>query len=262
MLAPQRQTLILQEVGRSGAARISELAEILKVSEMTVRRDIDVLAEQGHLEKVHGGAVAILETSNISEPPFKATSMREQAAKDSIGAYAADFVKPGNSIALMGGSTVFAMAKHIAGIPRTTVVTNSLPVSDYLHREGNMDQVVILTGGMRTPTDSFVGEFTIAALNHLNVDLAFIGTHGVDLRGGFSSPNLYEAETNRSIRQRAKKFIVLADHTKWGKLGFSTFAELSEADILITDDAMPAHALLALREEIPEVIAVKSSLGE
>ena len=262
MLAPQRQALILQEISRSGAARISELAEILNVSEMTVRRDIDVLAEQGQIEKVHGGAVALLETSNISEPPFKATSMREQAAKDAIGARAAALVKPGNSIALMGGSTVFAMAKHIAGIPRITVVTNSLPVSDYLHRERNQDQVVILTGGMRTPTDSFVGEFTIASLQRLNLDLAFIGTHGVDLRGGFSSPNLYEAETNRSVRQRTRKFVVLADHTKWGKLGFSTFAALNEADTLITDDAIGSEALNALKEEISEVITVKSGLSE
>jgi DeoR/GlpR family transcriptional regulator of sugar metabolism len=260
MLAPQRQTLILQEVSRTGAARISDLAAALDVSEMTVRRDIDLLAEAGQIEKVHGGAVAIFETSNISEPPFKATSMREQAAKDAIAAKASELVKPGASIALMGGSTVFAMAKYISHIPRITVVTNSLPVSDYLHREGNQDQVVILTGGMRTPTDSFVGEFTIDALQRLNLDIAFIGTHGVDIKGGFSSPNLYEAETNRSVRQRTKKFVVLADHTKWGKLGFSTFAQLAEADLLITDSAIEKDALVAMRENIASVEVVESSL--
>ncbi|MFM2024173.1 MAG: hypothetical protein RLZZ56_186 [Actinomycetota bacterium] len=260
MLAPQRQTLILQEVSRTGAARISDLAAALDVSEMTVRRDIDLLAEAGQIEKVHGGAVAILEASNISEPPFKATSMREQAAKDAIAAKASDLVKPGASIAMMGGSTVFAMAKYISHIPRITVVTNSLPVSDYLHREGNQDQVVILTGGMRTPTDSFVGEFTIDALQRLNLDIAFIGTHGVDIKGGFSSPNLYEAETNRSVRQRTKKFVVLADHTKWGKLGFSTFAQLAEADLLITDSAIERAALVSMREYIASVEVVESSL--
>jgi len=260
MLAPQRQALILQEISRSGAARISELAAALDVSEMTVRRDIDALAETGSVEKVHGGAVAIFEASNISEPPFKATSMREQAAKDVIAGKAAELVKPGASIALMGGSTVFAMAKHIASIPRITVVTNSLPVSDYLHREGNDDLVVILTGGMRTPTDSFVGEFTISALQRLNLDLAFIGTHGVDIKGGFSSPNLYEAETNRSVRQRAKKFVVLADHTKWGKVGFSTFAQLNDADLLITDSAIGSENLKLMREHVKAVEVVESGL--
>lgn len=260
MLAPQRQALILQEVSRQGAARISELAEALDVSEMTVRRDIDLLAEQGQLEKVHGGAVAVLEASNITEPPFMANSLKEEAAKDAIAARAAELIKPGAAIALMGGSTVFAMAKYVASIPRITVVTNSLPVSDYLHREGNQDQVVILTGGMRTPTDSFVGEFTISALQRLNLDLAFIGTHGIDLHGGFSSPNLYEAETNRSVRQRAKKFVVLADHTKLGKIGFSTFASLSEADVLITDSATDEKALDALREQITEIVVAKSGI--
>lgn len=262
MLAPQRQALILQEVSRIGAARISDLATQLEVSEMTVRRDIDLLAEQGQLEKVHGGAVAIIDdrSSNIIESPFTATSMREQAAKDAIAAKAAEYVKPGMAVALMGGSTVFAMAKHIASIPRITVVTNSLPVSELLHRDGNQDQVVILTGGMRTPTDSFVGEFTIASLQRLNLDIAFIGTHGVDERGGFSSPNLYEAETNRSVRQRVKKFVVLADHTKWSKLGFSTFAKLNEADLLITDSAIDEKAIAVLREHIPDVVVVKSGL--
>lgn len=260
MLAPQRQTLILQEVSRTGAARISDLAAALDVSEMTVRRDIDLLAEAGQIEKVHGGAIAILESSNISEPPFKATSMREQASKDAIAAKAAEMVKPGSSIALMGGSTVFAMAKYISHIPRITVVTNSLPVSEYLHREGNQDHVVILTGGMRTPTDSFVGEFTIAALQRLNLDIAFIGTHGVDIKGGFSSPNLYEAETNRSVRQRTKKFVVLADHTKWGKVGFSTFAQLNEADLLITDSAVESGTLAEMREHVTSVEVVESGL--
>jgi DeoR/GlpR family transcriptional regulator of sugar metabolism len=186
--------------------------------------------------------------------------MREQAAKDAIAAKAAEMVKPGSSIALMGGSTVFAMAKHIAHIPRITVVTNSLPVSEFLHREGSQDQVVILTGGMRTPTDSFVGEFTIAALQRLNLDIAFIGTHGVDVKGGFSSPNLYEAETNRSVRQRTKKFVVLADHTKWGKVGFSTFARLNEADLLITDSAIESDTLTEMREYVPAVEVVESGL--
>ncbi|MFM6980514.1 MAG: DeoR/GlpR family DNA-binding transcription regulator, partial [Micrococcales bacterium] len=145
MLAQQRQTQIAQEVARSGGARITELAQAFDVSEMTVRRDIDVLAEQGLIEKVHGGAIAIAdESSSLSEPPFKATSLREQAAKDAIAAKAAELVKPGSAIALMGGSTVFSMAKHLAKVSRLTIVTNSLPVADYLHREGSKDQIVIL----------------------------------------------------------------------------------------------------------------------
>lgn len=253
MLAAQRHSVILQEVTQRSAARISELADVLDVSEMTVRRDIEVLAEQGLLEKVHGGATVILEKNMVTEPPFQSKSLREQLSKDAIALRAAEEINPGDSIALMGGSTVFAVAKLAAKIPRLTIVTNSLPVSDYLNREGLGDQTVILTGGLRTPTDSFVGAIAIDAFKSLNLDIAFMGTHGMDAKGGFSSPNLLEAETNRAVREKARKLVIVADHTKWGELGFSTFAELGDADLLITDSDLPVEALNELKSRVSQV---------
>lgn len=261
MLAAQRHALILQEVSDRGAARISELASTLKVSEMTIRRDLDLLADQGLVDKVHGGATAVIESSSVIEPPFKAKSLREQVAKNAIAASAAKLVTPRASIALMGGSTVFAMASHIVQVPWLTVVTNSLPISDFFQREGRSDQTVILAGGMRTPTDSFVGEITVSVFDRLNVDLAFLGTHGMDPKGGFSSPNILEAETNRAVRERAQKVAVLADHTKWGLVGFATFAQFHETDVVITDDELTDDALAALHAQVPEVIVASTDLA-
>lgn len=255
MLAAQRQSLILKEVTARGAARIAELAEILDVSEMTVRRDIDVLAEQGLVDKVHGGATSI-GASSVSEPPFTAKSLRERVAKEAIAEAAAKLVAPGAAIGLMGGSTVYALSRHLADVPRLTIITNSLPVSDFLHQEGRSDQTVILTGGVRTPTDSFVGELAINSLSSFNLDLVFMGTHGMHPEAGFSSPNLLEAETNRAIRNRAKKFVVLADNTKWGEMGFSSFARLEEADILVTDDGLSQDVQNQLKASVGEVIVV------
>lgn len=254
LLATQRQNLIVQQVAQTGAARISELAEALQVSEMTIRRDIDVLVEQGLVDKVHGGATPAVGTSTVMEPPFKAKNLRQQVIKDSIATLAADLVSAGDSIALMGGSTVFAVARHLVNIPRLTVVTNSLPVSDFFHREGRVDQTVILAGGIRTPTDSFVGEIAIQVFHTLNIDTVFMGTHGMDPKGGFSSPNLLESETNRAIRERAKTVVVLADHTKWGEIGFSTFGQIEDADVLVTDDGLAAEHLQYLQERIDRVI--------
>ena len=254
MLASQRQTLILQQVAQTGAARISELAEALQVSEMTIRRDIDVLVDQGLVDKVHGGATSAVGTSTVSEPPFKAKNLRHQVIKDSIATLAAGLVSAGDSIALMGGSTVFAVARHLVNIPRLTVVTNSLPVSDFFHREGRVDQTMITAGGIRTPTDSFVGEIAIQVFESLNIDMVFMGTHGMDPVGGFSSPNLLESETNRAIRERAKSVVVLADHTKWGEVGFSTFAGIEDADILVTDSGLDAENLEYLQARISRVI--------
>ncbi|WP_138315673.1 DeoR/GlpR family DNA-binding transcription regulator [Rhodoluna limnophila] len=259
MLAAQRQGLILKEVADRGAARISELAEELNVSEMTVRRDIDLLAEQGLVDKVHGGATAI-GSSSVSEPPFTAKSLLESANKDAIAAQAAKLVQPGAAIALMGGSTVYSLARKLADIPLLTVVTNSLPVSDFLHREGRSDQTVILTGGIRTPTDSFVGQVAVNAFAGFNLDLVFMGTHGMHPHAGFSSPNLIEAETNRAVLAQARKLVVLADHTKWGEMGFSTFARIEDADILVTDDGMPEDAMGILRSRISQIELVKRPL--
>jgi DeoR/GlpR family transcriptional regulator of sugar metabolism len=257
MLAAQRQSLILSEISQRNAARISDLALILGVSEMTVRRDIELLAEQGLLAKVHGGATSIASRSMAVEPPFQSKSLREQIAKDAIAKQAATEITPGSSIALMGGSTVFAIAKLAITIPNLTIVTNSLPVSDLFNHEGQLNQTVVLAGGIRTPTDSFVGDITVAAFSTLNLDLVFMGTHGMDPKGGFSTPNLYESETNRAVISKARKLVMVADHTKWGEVGFSTFADLADADLLITDSGIPSNAIQTLRASVSELAVVQ-----
>ena len=256
MLAAQRQSLILQEIAQRSAARISDLAETLEVSEMTIRRDIEQLAEQGLLEKVHGGATAVAAKTTVIEPPFQSKSLREQLAKDAIAARAALEITPGSSIGLMGGSSVFAVAKLAVTIPGLTIVTNSLPVSDLFAREGQLNQTVVLAGGLRTPTDSFVGDITVSAFSALNLDVVFMGTHGMDPVGGFSTPNLQESETNRAVIGKTRKLVVLADHTKWSLVGFSTFAKLEEADLLITDSGITPSAAKNLKASVGELAIV------
>jgi len=253
MLAAERHSHILEELTQRGVVRIAKLATTFDVSEMTIRRDLEQLADAGLLNKVHGGATVKLETTAVTEPPFGAKSLREQALKVSIARRASKLVEPGSSVALMGGSTVFALARELTNVPRLTVVTNSLPVSDLFHREGRADQTVILTGGLRTPTDSLVGEMAVTVFDRLNVDLTFMGAHGMDQRGGFSSPNILEVETNRAIRARTKRLVIMADHTKWGEVAFGTFAELGEADVLISDTGLTPEAIATLKTQISDV---------
>jgi DeoR/GlpR family transcriptional regulator of sugar metabolism len=257
MLAAQRHSLILQEINQRTAARISELAETLKVSEMTIRRDIELLADQGLLEKVHGGATAIANKSMVIEPPFQSKSLREQLSKDAIAARAALEIKPGSAIGLMGGSTVFSVAKLAVTIPGITILTNSLPVSDLFSREGKLNQTVVLAGGIRTPTDSFVGDITVSAFASMNLDIVFMGTHGMDPDGGFSTPNLFESETNRAVIAKSRRLAIVADHTKWGEVGFSTFASLEQADLLVTDSGLSASAQTTLRRAVKDLAVVE-----
>jgi DeoR/GlpR family transcriptional regulator of sugar metabolism len=253
LLAEQRRTLILDEVRRRGGVRVNELTRRLHVSDMTVRRDLDALARQGVVEKVHGGAVPVSETS-AQEPGFEAKAELEFGAKEAIARVAARFAAPGSAIALSGGTTTYALAHHLLDVPDLTVVTNSVRVADVFHcaarnsRGGEGAATVVLTGGVRTPSDSLVGPVADRAIGSLHFDVLFLGVHGISAEAGLSTPNLAEAETNRQFVRSARRVVVVADHTKWGTVGLSSFADLDDIDTLVTDAGIPD----VLRAEIAE----------
>ncbi len=261
MLAAERQALILAELERKSIVRVSDLVPLLEVSDMTVRRDLGVLQARGMLEKVHGGAVVRAEPST-SEPGFEAKSVRQLAQKEAIAARAAELISPGSAIAVSAGTTTYALARHLTRIPGLTVVTNSVWVADVLHRSDNSSLSVLLTGGLRTPSDALVGPLAIAALRSLHLDAVFMGVHGMDARAGFSTPNLLEAETNRAMVASGRRLVVLADHSKWGVVGLSSMAALREASIVVSDRGLSAHAHQSLEEQVDEVILVEPTTTE
>src|SRR6266480_7641444 len=142
MLAPQRQSAILDRVRRAGGVRVSELVGEFGVSDMTIRRDLEVLADRGLVRKVHGGAT-VLGPGATEEPGFAAKSARQQSEKAAIAARAAALVEPGTAIALSAGTTTAALAAHLVDVPGLTVVTNSIPVADALYHTGRSDQTVV-----------------------------------------------------------------------------------------------------------------------
>jgi DeoR/GlpR family transcriptional regulator of sugar metabolism len=248
LLADQRRALIADEVRRRGAVRVSELTERLAVSDMTIRRDLDVLATAGVLDKVHGGATARgLRTTD--EPGFEAKSERQLDEKEAIARRAAALVEPGQAIALTAGTTNWRLAHHLVQIPDLTVVTNSLQVASVLHREGGTDLTVVLTGGVRTPSDALVGPVAVATIRSLHVDVLFMGVHGMSAEAGFTTPNLLEAETNRALIAASRRLVVVADHTKWGVRGLSRIAGLGDADTIVSDAGLPGDARAALAEQ-------------
>ncbi|MEV5911176.1 DeoR family transcriptional regulator [Streptomyces sp. WAC 01325] len=259
LLAEQRRSLILDEVRRRGGVRVNELTRKLGVSDMTVRRDLDALARQGVLEKVHGGAVPVVEAST-HEPGFEAKSGLELTAKEDIARAAAELVAPGSAIALSGGTTTFALAHQLVDVPDLTVVTNSVRVADVFHaaqrttgpRQGAA--TVVLTGGVRTPSDSLVGPVADQAIAALHFDVLFLGVHGISVEAGLSTPNLAEAETNRRLVQSARRVVVVADHTKWGVVGLSSFAALEQVDTLVTDAGLESGARSEVSEHLRRLV--------
>ncbi|HEY4752668.1 MAG TPA: DeoR/GlpR family DNA-binding transcription regulator [Candidatus Limnocylindrales bacterium] len=260
MLARQRQALILDRVRQAGAVRVADLARDFDVSDMTVRRDLEVLHDQGLLEKVHGGATAPSRFAAY-EPGFVTKAALQQAEKDAIAGEASKLVEPGMALALSAGTTTYALASFIAGVPGITVVTNSIQVSEVLNRAGRHDQTVILTGGIRTPSEALVGPFAIAQLRSVHVDLVFMGVHGIDAKSGYTCPNLLEADTDRALVEAGRRLVVVADHAKWGVIGIASIARLDQADVLITDSGMDEESLAVLRGAVPEVIVADVPAG-
>ncbi|MFI5632638.1 DeoR/GlpR family DNA-binding transcription regulator [Streptomyces sp. NPDC051664] len=262
LLAEQRRALILDEVRRRGGVRVNELTRKLSVSDMTVRRDLDALARQGVIEKVHGGAVPVVEAST-HEPGFEVKSTLELTAKEDIARVAATMAVPGSAIALSGGTTTYALAQHLLDVPELTVVTNSVRVADVFHTAQRSAATggpragaatVVLTGGVRTPSDSLVGPVADQAIGSLHFDVLFLGVHGISVEAGLSTPNLAEAETNRRFVHSARRVVVVADHTKWGTVGLSSFATLEQVDTLVTDSGLSAQAREEIEEHLPGLV--------
>jgi DeoR/GlpR family transcriptional regulator of sugar metabolism len=251
MLASQRQTAILELVRRQGGVRVSQLVRDFGVSDMTIRRDLEALADKGLVDKVHGGAT-VAGPGSTEEPGFDAKSVRQQAEKAAIAERAAALVEPGTAVALSAGTTTAALAARLVDVPGLTVVTNSLPVAEILHRV----HTVVLTGGVRTPSDALAGPVAEAAIGSLNVDVSFLGVHGMSPRTGFTTPNLMEAGTDRLLVAAGRRLVVLADHTKWETVGIATIAPLDAADVLVTDEGLAAEAQTQLAECVGDLIVV------
>lgn len=258
MLARQRQTLILERVREDGGVRVADLARDLGVSDMTVRRDLELLHNRGLIEKVHGGATT-LAGSALFEPGFAAKSVLQEPEKEAIAEAAVGLIVAGTAIGISAGTTTYSLAKRLVDVPGLTVVTNSVPVADVLHRSGRAGQTVILTGGVRTPSDALVGPFAVAALRTIHLDQVFIGVHGMDPRSGFTTPNLLEADTDRALIAAGRKLVVVADSSKWGVIGISSIARLSEADTLVTDEGLSVEAREIAEAEVREVILAHAS---
>ncbi len=246
-LAAQRHDIITAQLRLHGAVRVGDLATLLDVSEMTVRRDLDALCELGVLDKVHGGAT-LRDDRSAFEPGFDAKSRRNLEEKIAIGRTAASLVRAGTSIGLTAGTTTYHMAMSLVDVAGLTVVTNCIHIAEYLHQFPRADRTVLLIGGTRTPSDALVGPTAVQTLSQLQLDLVFMGVHGMSAKG-FTTPNLAEAETNRAFAQTTNDVVVLADHSKWNLNGLCTIMPLGDAAMVITDSSLRSDARAVLTRE-------------
>jgi DeoR/GlpR family transcriptional regulator of sugar metabolism len=254
LLGEVRRKRILYTLRARGPVGMAEVTQQLRVSEMTIRRDLDKLERDGWLERTHGGAVL---TRMRGATGHKQKAFRKEDA--SIAAVAAGLVERGATIARCAGSATLALARALAGIDEISVATNSVDIwKEFVARRAGGS--TILTGGEEevAPSGALVGPSANATIRSLYFDIVFIGVDGMDPLVGLTNHNPSEAETNRAFLSRGRSMVVVADHRKWGVAALCTVAELTDIDVLVADDGLPVGARGDLNGRVGKLLIAPS----
>ena len=249
---PERHNRILALLQQNGSISVVQLAELFKVSEVTIRKDLSFLEQQKKLYRTHGSAILIspyISDRHVNEKEKKV------AEKRAIGAKAASLVAQDDSIIIASGTTMAFLAREIKPVGHLTVITAAVPVTSILSQDTNVD-VIQLGGITRSSSVSVVGPFAEQMLGNFNCSKLFVGVDGIDLEFGLTTTNMLEAALNRVMMNAAQKVIVLADSSKFGRRGFSKICDLEAVDRIITDNGIQPLYLDRLRERGIEVIVV------
>lgn len=247
----ERQTQILDLLTRAGSLSVAEIVEQFSISEATARRDLDALASDGKLQRVHGGAVSLRKAP--PEPPILQREAEQREEKQRVGRAAAGLIGDGETVFLGSGTTVLEVASNLKNRPSLTVITNSLPVLNTLC--GLPGITLIALGGLLRESElSFIGHITEQALAELRADRVIIGIHAISLENGLTNDYLPETMTDRAILGAGREVIVVADHTKLNTVAASFLAPLNSVNRLVTGSEAPPYFLAALQEQGIEVI--------
>ena len=254
MLARVRQARIADTVRVAGSVTVTEIAEQLAVSEMTVRRDLVELERAGLLVRTHGGALmpqSVAEVTNREEPAFEARLREHRVAKERIAAAAASLVQNARTVALDVGATTYLIAIRLLDKPNIKIFTNSLRIASLL---GDASGEVYVPGGqVRGDELSIGGANAVAQFQELWFDIAFVGVSGVT-SSGFFDYSFEERELKRVYLRRSDRKVVVCDDSKFQKMSLVQVAELSEVDMLITNAPPGAELAAALAAANVQVI--------
>ncbi|TAF43070.1 MAG: DeoR/GlpR transcriptional regulator, partial [Sphingobacteriales bacterium] len=231
MSQQERKRIILEIVAKKVSISVKELAEQLAISEITIRRDLQLLAKQGFLERTHGGAMKI-EKQALHH--FEHKSDSKQVEKEHIAALAAQFIEPNDTIFLDCGSTVFALCKHLKNIPRLKIITNSLPILVELLGYKNLE-INLIGGEVDTERMAVHGSIALEHIGRYYAQKSFIGVDGISLKNGLTAHSEKEAEMAKALAKQAKTTFLLCDSSKVEKESYLKFAPLSMIEYLITD---------------------------
>lgn len=254
-----RRRRILAAIQSDGRVSVGQLSDMLQTSEVTIRRDLRELADEGLVQRGYGGAIAI--SASPPEPPVIHRMLDRSGCKECIGAAAARLVRDGESVFLGSGSTTAHVARHLTRHKGLTVVTNAVTVAQELAASDEV--TVVVTGGvMRSSELSLIGHITEQALREIRVDKVIIGIPALSLAKGLTNDYLHEVMTDRKIIELAPELIVVADHSKLGISCSAFVAPATRVNTLVTDSLADRTILDAFREAGLSVIVAESDLAE
>ncbi|MGH4050735.1 MAG: DeoR/GlpR family DNA-binding transcription regulator [Clostridium sp.] len=253
MFPEERKSKILDSLNKYGKVKVCDLSQQYEVSEVTIRRDLQELEEDKLIKRVHGGA--ILNDNTKFEPTFSEKIDKFYDEKESVGKFAASLIMDGDTIALDAGTTTLSIAKNILA-KNITVLTNSLDIAYELLKKRDVE-VIVIGGTLRWETRAMVGPVADNLLKNFRVDKAFIGTNGICITNGLTTPNINEANTKLEMIKIAKQTIVVCDHTKFGLVSFSKIVDIDNVDVIITDDQLDEKLLEKFEEKDVKIIITK-----
>jgi DeoR/GlpR family transcriptional regulator of sugar metabolism len=239
-----RQLQIQQMLERQQRLSVADICAAFNISEATARRDLETLAGQGKLQRVHGGAILLDEAP--PEQPILERQTEQADEKMRIGQAAAALVQPGETVFLGSGTTVLEAARALRGRRDLTIITNSLPVINALAGADGIT-LICLGGMLRESEFSFIGHITEQALAEVRADKVLMGTRAISLEFGLTHEYLPETMTDRAILKSGQEIIVLADHTKFGRAATVLLAPLERIHTIVTDAQTPAEFLQAVQ---------------
>lgn len=249
MKAEVRQTQIESHLRKVEFASLEELSELVDASVSTVRRDLSALEDQGLIKRTHGGARLTKPSSNEFE--FERRASVEQAAKQAIAEACAELIKPGQSLFMDGGSTVYTVAK-LLGKKEPSIVTNSLPIANLY--ASNPEVEIILSGGVVYPKlQVTIGDIARRSFERLSADYAIMGAGGATVDGIMNSHTLM-VEIQQAMLKSSRGAIFCLDSSKLARNSFLPLCGWDAVDILITNQNAPSDFIEALRRKGVEVI--------
>lgn len=253
MLPNQRREKILEMIREDGHAKVLQLSKIFKVTEVTIRQDLEKLEKDGFVKREHGGAH--LKDIGLNVKNIVLQNQEFLKEKAAIAHKAVEMINDGDTIILDSGSTTTEIAKLISGFKNLTVITNALNIALILGADPEIN--LVLTGGeFKAPTLSLTGQKAADFFQDLHVDKLFLATAGITLKSGLTYPSISDICVKRAMIESSNAVYLVADSSKIGKSSFASLGALSLIDFLITDSKIKEEDIQMLQDnEIKMIIA-------